>query len=178
MANGDFLLVVIVSHLLRTGYCSPLTPVSVKAGNNATLPCPALSAADASAPGDYRVNQLVWSRCSGKKTCLVAGQSSQLVTYAGGKVSVQQEDARLSLDLDSWSLVIDPARATDSGVYSCVFNKQASERNIVQLLVLDVPSPPGRPMVLRHESRLVNLSWAPSKYTNNAPIEYYVVQTR
>ena len=60
----------------------------------------------------------------------------QLLTYSGGKVRVQEDPERLSLDLSSWSLLVSSSRATDTGIYSCVFNKQASDRNVVQLLVL------------------------------------------
>ena len=33
-------------------------------------------------------------------------------------------------------------------------------------------------MVIKHTSRRIDLSWAPSLQTNNSPIKYYIVQTR
>ena len=68
------------------------------------------------------------------------------MTYTGGKVRVLEEPRRLSLDLSSWSLQISTARASDTGIYSCVFNKQASDRNVVELIVFGEKQMCGVPM--------------------------------
>ncbi|XP_037071439.1 protein sidekick-2-like [Pollicipes pollicipes] len=97
-------------------------------------------------------------------------------TTRPGPRGIHGKGSRLDLDRASWSLVIAPVEAADSGHYSCSFNSQADRH--VKLAVLDVPSRPGRPVVIKHLSRRVELSWAPSFQTNNSPIEHYLIQTR
>ena len=67
--------------------------------------------------------------------CIVTWQG-QLITFSGEKTRVQKDASRLGLDPKTWSLLIHSARPADTGIYSCTFNKQASDHNIVQLLVL------------------------------------------
>ena len=59
----------------------------------------------------------------------------RLVDYVGRRVRVSGTDDRLGLDLASYSLVVSPVRAEDSGTYSCFFNNQADQR-LVELSVL------------------------------------------
>ena len=53
----------------------------------------------------------------------------------GRKVRVLGRRQRLSLDVASYALVLNPVRAVDSGTYSCFFNSQA-DRRLVKLDVL------------------------------------------
>jgi hypothetical protein len=42
----------------------------------------------------------------------------------------------------------------------------------------DVPSTPGKPLIMSFSSRTVNLSWAPPLDTHNAPVLEYVIRQR
>ncbi|XP_037087652.1 tyrosine-protein phosphatase 99A-like [Pollicipes pollicipes] len=149
--------------------------VVVRAGENATIPCPGLTEVGRAA--DYIIGRLTWT-CPGRRPCPAAAPTGQLASYAARTVSIEGDRGRLDLDRRTWALLIAPARAADSGAYSCSFNDQPSDHRIVKLEVQGVPSPPGRPMVIKHTSRHIDLSWAPSLQTNNSPIKHYVIQTR
>ncbi|KAG8225879.1 hypothetical protein J437_LFUL006039 [Ladona fulva] len=43
---------------------------------------------------------------------------------------------------------------------------------------LNVPDPPGRPLIMGFTSRTVHLSWAPSLDTHNSPVKYYIIEMR
>ncbi|XP_037087919.1 protein sidekick-2-like [Pollicipes pollicipes] len=149
--------------------------VLVKAGENATIPCPGLSGANAA--GEYIIHRLNWT-CPARSTCPIASPTGQLASYMAGTVSIEGDRGRLDLDRRTWALLIAPVRATDSGAYSCSFNNQLPDHRTVTLVVLDAPSRPGRPMVIKNQSRQVVLSWAPSFQATNGPIQHYIILTR
>ena len=43
---------------------------------------------------------------------------------------------------------------------------------------LDVPDPPGRPLIMGFTSRSVNLSWAPSLSSHGSQVTHYIIYTR
>ena len=46
------------------------------------------------------------------------------------------------------------------------------------IFAADVPSTPGKPLIMSFTSRTVNLSWAPPLDSHNAPIMEYVIRQR
>ncbi len=46
------------------------------------------------------------------------------------------------------------------------------------LLFLDVPDPPGKPLVMGFTSRSVNLSWTPPLNAHNSPVSHYLIHVR
>lgn len=89
--------------------------------------------------------------------------------------------------LSSHNLVVSSLTLGDSNNYTCtviVFADESQtvqttrETNITSLLVQDVPTIPGRPVITEVESRSVTVSWAHSKKENNSPIFSYVTQIK
>ena len=84
------------------------------------------------------------------------------------RFSIIQEDSGFSL-----SLV--PALSDDSGVYFCLVNGQESPKSALRLAVQDVPSTPGKPLIMRFDSSSVELSWSPPLHQHHSPISHYTI---
>ncbi|XP_069101709.1 tyrosine-protein phosphatase 99A-like isoform X3 [Argopecten irradians] len=89
--------------------------------------------------------------------------------------------------LTSYSLVVSNLVLGDSDNYTCtviVFTddtqsaEMSRETNVTSLLVQDVPTIPGRPVITDIESRSITVSWAHSRKENNSPIFSYVIQMK
>ena len=48
----------------------------------------------------------------------------------------------------------------------------------LRIYILDIPDPPGKPLVMGFTSRSVNLSWAPPISAHNSPISHYLIHVR
>lgn len=140
--------------------------VTLKAGDNATLAC-------ASARGDEQIEGIMWRK-----------GDAFLVSQSGGKKEMKYFDdslvERVSIE-DDHSLLLLTVRVSDTGNYTCkLFILNASkvdERNSTwELIVQDVPSPPGRAELSDILSRQVTVTWAPSVHENNSPISNYIIQ--
>ncbi|XP_058837647.1 contactin-1-like [Topomyia yanbarensis] len=127
------------------------------AGRNVTLACPGVSE-------HSLVDRLVW-----RTTRIIA-------EYVSGRPLVDNQ--RITLLPDNFSLHFSPAFASDTAEYSCLVNDRHSPEALVDLLVQDVPDPPGRPMVISFTSRSVDLSWANSQDARSTPITNFIIETR
>lgn len=122
-----------------------------------------------------RVKKLEW-RCRGcfsisatKETRVaVLENESPLSLIYPERFSIIQENSGFSL-----SLV--PALSDDSGVYFCLVNGQESPKSALRLAVQDVPSTPGKPLIMRFDSSSVELSWSPPLHQHHSPISHYTI---
>ncbi|XP_055616400.1 protein sidekick-2-like [Toxorhynchites rutilus septentrionalis] len=135
----------------------PVVKYIALAGGNITLSCPGVNERSL-------VDSLIW-----KTTQTVA-------EYVNGLPLSSNQ--RITLLPDNFSLHIKPTVASDTAEYSCLVNDRHSPEAIVDLIVQDVPDPPGRPLVLSFTSRSVHLSWAHSQDSRNAPVANFIIETR
>uniref|UniRef100_A0A182XHN7 Uncharacterized protein n=2 Tax=gambiae species complex TaxID=44542 RepID=A0A182XHN7_ANOQN len=135
----------------------PVVKYVAVAGKNITLDCPGVNERSL-------VETLVWRT------------SHTIAEYVNGLPLVSNQ--RLTLLGDNFSLILSPAIASDTAEYSCLLNDRHSPEAIVDLLVQDVPDPPGRPLVVSFTSRSVDLSWAHSQDPRNAPVTNFIIETR
>ncbi|XP_021710392.1 tyrosine-protein phosphatase 99A isoform X2 [Aedes aegypti] len=136
----------------------PVVKYVAVAGRNVTLNCPGVTE-------HSLVDTLVWRT------------SQTIAEYVDGGLPLVSS-LRITLLPDNFSLHFNPAFASDTDEYSCLVNDRHSPDALVDLLVQDVPDPPGRPLVLSFTSRTVNLSWAYTQDPRNAPINNFVIETR
>ncbi|XP_035894669.1 tyrosine-protein phosphatase 99A isoform X1 [Anopheles stephensi] len=135
----------------------PVIKYVAVAGKNITLDCPGVNERSL-------VETLVWRT------------SHTIAEYVNGLPLVSNQ--RLTLVADNFSLLLSPATASDTAEYSCLLNDRHNPEAIVDLLVQDVPDPPGRPLVVSFTSRSVDLSWAHSQDPRNAPVTNFIIETR
>uniref|UniRef100_A0A182T3G7 Fibronectin type-III domain-containing protein n=1 Tax=Anopheles maculatus TaxID=74869 RepID=A0A182T3G7_9DIPT len=135
----------------------PVVKYVAVAGRNVTISCPGVNE-------HSLIDTLIW-----KTTQTVA-------EYVNGLPLVN--NPRITLLPDNFSLHISPTSSADTAEYTCLFNDRHSPEAIADLLVQDVPDPPGRPLVVSFTSRSVDLSWAHSQDARNAPVTNFIIETR
>ena len=73
--------------------------------------------------------------------------------------------------LENGSVILTETVTQDLRLFSFAFHT-------VFIFAADVPSTPGKPLIMSFTSRTVNLSWAPPLDSHNAPIMEYVIRQR
>ncbi|XP_060536953.1 tyrosine-protein phosphatase 99A isoform X2 [Cylas formicarius] len=116
------------------------------------------------------VEQLEWYSHSKHKKVLEYRKNAGITVYTDWL-------HRVTLDKD-YGLIFNPAKSTDTGDYVCLINHRILPDVLIRFSVIDVPDPPGRPLITFFSSRAANLSWAPPKYTNYSNITHYTVMIR
>jgi hypothetical protein len=81
------------------------------------------------------------------------------------------------INAKNFSLHFSPAQLGDSGDYSCTVNDRTAS-DTIELVVLDVPEEPSRPLITSFTSRSVNLSWTQNQHPKNEPVTDFVLETR
>lgn len=140
---------------------SEVEKIYVRAGGNATLPCPGLER------GAGNPRHLVWWR-----------EDQRLVEVQRDRVTVLEPGARVSLLPGSQGLFFRAVTAEDSGEYQCLVDSRQGRQGLVRLYVQDVPDPPGIPILTGFTSRSVNLSWTSSANTHHSPIQHYIIHIK
>merc|ERR1719232_845756 len=77
-----------------------------------------------------------------------------------------------------FSLNIKPAATGDSGTYFCLVNGKPEPFSAYTLAVQDVPSTPGKPLIMKFDSRSVELSWSPPLHVHFSEISHYIIHIR
>ena len=75
-----------------------------------------------------------------------------------------------------FDLSLQPAQSDDSGIYFCLVNGAEEPTSALRLAVQDVPSTPGKPLIMRFASSSVELSWFPPLHQHHSPIVHYKIQ--
>jgi hypothetical protein len=74
------------------------------------------------------------------------------------------------------SLQIRPTDTQDSGRYFCLVNGERRPVRLYAVAVQDVPSTPGKPLIMAFNSTAVNLSWTPPLQHHHAAVTHYLIQ--
>eukprot|EP00090_Calanus_glacialis_P013507 TRINITY_DN22191_c0_g1_i1.p1 TRINITY_DN22191_c0_g1~~TRINITY_DN22191_c0_g1_i1.p1 ORF type:complete len:1215 (-),score=130.86 TRINITY_DN22191_c0_g1_i1:761-4405(-) len=86
--------------------------------------------------------------------------------------------SRIRLESPSYSLYISALETGDTGTWYCRVDGRNKPISAYHLKVTDVPSTPGKPLVMSFSSRTVKLSWAPPLDVHSSPIREYVIRVR
>ncbi|KAF7269541.1 hypothetical protein GWI33_017433 [Rhynchophorus ferrugineus] len=133
------------------------------AKNNFTFRCPG-------ANENTLVEYLEWHSESKHKKVLEFQKDAGITYYNEWK-------DRVTMDKD-YGLIFHNVTSADSGDYICLINHRLLPDVMLRFTVIDVPDPPGRPLITFFTSRAANLSWAPPKGTNLSQITHYTVVIR
>ncbi|XP_013406610.1 kalirin isoform X8 [Lingula anatina] len=113
-------------------------------------------------------------------TCQVCGRPWPVVTWKGPDHNILSPSADTTISYDdegNASLKLHRVTTQQSGEYTCVVSSEVgSEVSIAQLTVLDVPDPPGMPVITLQKGASVQLDWMPPHATGNAPVQGYTVE--
>jgi hypothetical protein len=77
-----------------------------------------------------------------------------------------------------YNLQIRPTDTADSGRYFCLVNGERRPWRLYAVAIQDVPSTPGKPLIMAFNSTAVNLSWAPPLQHHHAAVTHYLIQVR
>ncbi|XP_060555238.1 tyrosine-protein phosphatase 99A-like isoform X5 [Ruditapes philippinarum] len=97
------------------------------------------------------------------------------------------DENKFTISGDNSSLIISRVQSEDGGNFTCrkSFKKQVNgaleffeEAKSTELIVQDVPTPPGMPTVSSIESREAIVSWEKSLKDNNSPILNYIINVK
>jgi len=86
---------------------------------------------------------------------------------------IYPERFSITQDAGRFSLSVNPALTDDSGVYFCLVNGQSQPTSALSLQIQDVPSTPGKPLIMKFDSSSVELSWSPPLHQHHSPIVHY-----
>ena len=75
-----------------------------------------------------------------------------------------------------FNLQIRPTDTADSGRYFCLVNGERRPWRLYSVAVQDVPSTPGKPLIMAFNSTAVNLSWTPPLQHHHAAVTHYLIQ--
>ncbi|XP_076468835.1 putative receptor-type tyrosine-protein phosphatase mosPTP-1 [Babylonia areolata] len=140
--------------------------VTVKRGDNVTLTCVDIGNGE-------QLQSLFWYKEDILQAQVSSKKEASFVDPALAK--------RKSISSEDYSLMLWDLEVGDTAVYSCqvfVLNVSRMENHsmVWDVVVQDVPSPPGKPDVMEVESQKATLSWSASTQDNNSPISNYIVQ--
>uniref|UniRef100_A0A2A4JBM0 Hemolin n=1 Tax=Heliothis virescens TaxID=7102 RepID=A0A2A4JBM0_HELVI len=93
------------------------------------------------------------------------------------KIIKKTKHTKPSIDSQSASLTIKKVENTDAGVYRLRLENNCGEANIeINVVVIDISSPPGKPNVLETTNNSINLCWDEPEVKGNAEIDCYILE--
>ncbi|CAG5118033.1 unnamed protein product, partial [Candidula unifasciata] len=136
------------------------------AGENVTLDCPQLEDSD-------QFNSIIWYK---NLTPFIKIGKNQHVEYTPSSLAQKVTVTK------SHQIILTSLEFVDSGVYICQMYvlkdlNWEPRKTSHNLLVKDVPSAPGKPVVKNVKSRQAEITWLPAS-PNNSPVLYYNVSIR
>ncbi|XP_037087916.1 tyrosine-protein phosphatase 99A-like [Pollicipes pollicipes] len=162
--------------LLVQGCCGAFDTLFSRSKASVILPCDGMTDLDPA-----QVTELAWL-CYGCMESMIvsvdAAIETRLLEFVDGTATVFHNHGRISLLPDTLSLKYDPVEVKDSGEYHCQVNGREPISGLIKLVVQDVPSAPGRPLITNFTSRSVFLSWTPGSKQNNSPIRHYIIHVK
>ncbi|KAJ8301224.1 hypothetical protein KUTeg_020211 [Tegillarca granosa] len=154
--------------------------VHAKVNTNAIIPCNI----EILTTEPDAVLTITWNKKSETSLFLASAQTDNgtlSVTYLTESLQTKYQIKQ------DYELEILDVKMQDTSDYTCQVIKFLDEtrgaiderfQNTTSLLVQDVPSVPGRPLMSNLQSRSVSVSWDKSLSENNSPITGYIVQVR
>ncbi|PZC75220.1 hypothetical protein B5X24_HaOG206575 [Helicoverpa armigera] len=93
------------------------------------------------------------------------------------KIIKKTKHTKPSIDSQSASLTIKKVENTDAGVYRLRLENNCGEANIeINVVVIDISSPPGKPNLLETTNSSINLCWDEPEMKGNAEIDCYILE--
>jgi hypothetical protein len=110
-----------------------------------------------------------------KPEILIHPHRFQLV-QGEAKNSFPDESPAAATGGNLFNLQIRPTDTADSGRYFCLVNGERRPWRLYAVAIQDVPSTPGKPLIMAFNSTAVNLSWAPPLQQHHAVVTHYLIQ--
>jgi len=170
MENGKFTLQLLA---LLAATCTSFDMASIRTesmvdlvNSQVKLPC------DSS---KLHLTKLEW-RCRGCFSISSTKETRVAVMENAATLTLIYPD-RFSIVQDSvgFGLSVKPTLTEDSGVYFCLVNGREEPFSAFQLAIQDVPSTPGKPLIMKFDSRSVELSWSPPIHQHHSAISHYMI---
>ncbi|XP_048252753.1 tyrosine-protein phosphatase 99A-like isoform X3 [Haliotis rufescens] len=159
------MIVLVIVSLIGVTVGEDIT-VHATTDNNVTLKCTKVR-------GDEKVGGILWYK---NGVFFASKGNSKKINFADPAYKDKTDI------LEDHSLVLYTVKVRDTANYTCKVyvedsqNASMKERNVTRnLVVQDVPSPPGKPRILNIESREVKVTWDKSASDNNSPISVYIL---
>ncbi|XP_028170388.1 titin-like [Ostrinia furnacalis] len=93
------------------------------------------------------------------------------------KIIKKTKHTRPQIDSVCASLTIKKVEHTDAGVYKLRLENNCGEAEVdVAVVVLDIPSPPGKPNILETSDTFINICWDEPSDKGGSEINFYVVE--
>lgn len=101
------------------------------------------------------------------------------------RIAILENDSTLTLiypdrfsivrESKGFGLSVKPTLTEDSGIYFCLVNGREEPFSAFRLAIQDVPSTPGKPLIMKFDSRSVELSWSPPLHQHHSAISHYII---
>eukprot|EP00092_Neocalanus_flemingeri_P005720 GFUD01006160.1.p1 GENE.GFUD01006160.1~~GFUD01006160.1.p1 ORF type:complete len:1193 (+),score=156.97 GFUD01006160.1:67-3645(+) len=101
------------------------------------------------------------------------------------RIAILENDSMLTLiypdrfsivrERKGFALSVKPTSTEDSGIYFCLVNGRKEPFSAFRLAIQDIPSTPGKPLIMKFDSRSVELSWSPPLHQHHSAISHYII---
>ncbi|XP_048517470.1 tyrosine-protein phosphatase 99A isoform X3 [Dendroctonus ponderosae] len=155
----------ITIHALEPNFTGKIVHYKGYANSNASLPCPGLSKLN----NQTFLENLEWYSVTKQET--VAVRTKEDFDFPNTLIDPKKN---IYANFDN-ELVFRNLTSADRGDYICLINHGLLKDVMIRFNVIDVPDPPGRPLITYFAARSANLSWTPPKKNDGNITNYTVV---